>query len=419
MSRSAQATNQGPEKEHRCPACEGHRLIPFYRVSGVPTQSVLLRPTRAAAINAPCGDISLHGCSDCGFIFNPAFDPNTQNYNVDYRPSQGCSTTFSRFHQDLAGYLVDRHGLHNRTVVEIGCGQGEFLQRVCRLGQNRGYGFDPSLVERNEDDVTLIKDVYSARYRDLKADYFICQMTLEHLADPAALIDLVHDAAGGNPDAVVFFQVPDVRRIITETAFWDIYYEHCNYFSPGSLARLLRRRNFLVRSLWTGHQGQYVMLTAQPSRKRAGEPLPGEDTPEEMRRWIQDFSQETELRCRDWSDRLATMAESGKETVLWGGGSKAVAFCTTLTLRYEIKGVVDIDPAKAGTFIAGTGQEIVSPEALRAARPDAVIVMNPIYMEEIREELSRMDLRPELIPITARPAGRLGPKPKFEDGEEE
>ena len=43
---------------------------------------------------------------------------------------------------------------------------------------------------------------------------------------------------------MVFFELPDTERVLTEAAFWDIYYEHCSYFTPGSLARLFRRTGF-------------------------------------------------------------------------------------------------------------------------------------------------------------------------------
>ena len=45
---------------------------------------------------------------------------------------------------------------------------------------------------------------------------------------------------GDRPESVVFFMIPEVMRILNLRAFWDIYYEHCSYWSPGSLARAFR-----------------------------------------------------------------------------------------------------------------------------------------------------------------------------------
>ena len=49
--------------------------------------------------------------------------------------------------------------------------------------------------------------------------------------------------------------------------------------------------------------------------------------------------------------------------------------------------------------MAGTGQAIISPEFLVDYKPDIVIVMNPIYREEIRLDLTRLNLTPELVSI--------------------
>jgi hypothetical protein len=98
-----------------------------------------------------------------------------------------------------------------------------------------------------------------------------------------------------------------------------------------------------------------------------------------------------------WGERIRREADGGRRIVIWGAGSKGVAFLTTLGIRDRIRYAVDINPHKQGCFMAGTGQEVVGPELLRTFRPDLVIVMNPVYREEIRAALRRMGLDPEII----------------------
>ena len=59
-------------------------------------------------------------------------------------------------------------------------------------------------------------------------------------------IATIRRSIGERPDTVVFFQIPNARYVLCDVAFWDIYYEHCSYFTPGSLARLFRRSGFEV-----------------------------------------------------------------------------------------------------------------------------------------------------------------------------
>ena len=90
---------------------------------------------------------------------------------------------------------------------------------------------------------------------------------------------------------------------------------------------------------------------------------------------------------------------AGKKVALWGSGSKAVSYLTTLGLGEEIAAVVDINPHKHGKFLAGTGHEIVGPEALVTLRPDVVLVMNAIYVAEIEANLRQLGLAPEIAAL--------------------
>jgi hypothetical protein len=83
--------------------------------------------------------------------------------------------------------------------------------------------------------------------------------------------------------------------------------------------------------------------------------------------------------------------------VVWGGGSKGVMFLNTLRPERGVEYMVDINPRKRGMYVAGTGQQIVSPEFLRAYRPDTVIIMNAIYGEEIRGQLDRLEVKAEIL----------------------
>ena len=47
--------------------------------------------------------------------------------------------------------------------------------------------------------------------------------------------------------------------------------------------------------------------------------------------------------------------------------------------------------------MAGTGHEVVPPEVLREYGPDLVIVMNPVYVDEIRGTLAELELQPRLL----------------------
>jgi SAM-dependent methyltransferase len=389
-----------------CPACKQSAMKVFYEAQHAPVHSVMLFPTREEAVNFPQGSIALSFCDACGFISNRAFDASLQHYSTRCEETQGFSATFNAFHRKLAERMIDRYNLKGKSIIEIGCGKGEFLNMLCEIGNNHGVGFDPAYVpDRNvspaKDRMTFIQDLYGEKYAGYQADFVCCKMTLEHIPDVADFMTTVRRSIGDRKDTVIFFQIPEVRRVLKDYGFWDVYYEHCSYFSQGSLGRLFRSTGFDVVDLATEYDDQYLMIEARPGMGTPRSPLPQESDLDALKSEVLAFSTQVPKTLERWKQRLRELRVAGKKAVLWGGGSKGVAFLTTLNIHDEVQYAVDINPYKKGTFMAGTGQEVVMPEFLATYRPDLVIVMNPIYMDEIRAEMAKFGAQSELLPITA------------------
>jgi hypothetical protein len=330
--------------------------------------------------------------------------------------------------------LVARFGLAGKDILEIGCGKGEFLLLLCKGGRNRGVGFDPSYrFDRHApapgEDVRFVKDFYSEKYADTPVDFVCCKMTLEHIGPTADFMGIVRRALGVTP-ATVFFMIPDATRIMDDCAFEDIYYEHCSYFSPASLAYLFSSQGFRPLGVDSEFEGQYLTITATTAPETSvGRPgvadrrcaAPGEDrlgnteipgvparSADRFASGISSFPSTFIRKLEYWRERMAENARRGRKAVIWGSGSKGVAFLTALGLGEEIDCAVDINPHRQGYYMPGTGHRIVGPGQLRDVRPDQVIVMNPVYRAEIGEQLRRLGLEPELLTV-ADPCGNRGP----------
>jgi hypothetical protein len=368
---------------------------------GVPTNSCLLIEDRARALHFPTGDIVLAVCRGCGFIFNAAWNSQLTVYSDQYEETQGFSHTFNAFNRAVAEELVSSYDIRGKTVLEIGCGKGEFLNLICELGGNRGIGYDPSFVparQRSKHDIRFVREFFTGQTNEIAPDLLCCKMTLEHIGQTRRFLASVRSVANRG-DSLVFFQVPDVGRILREGAFWDVYYEHCSYFSTTSLKHLFIGTGFAVRRLWTGYDGQYLMIVTSPAG-RGSDLTPGdEDGIAAIIRLCGSFSATVAHSRAAWRSRLRDWAAVGQRTVLWGSGSKAVAFLTTLGVHDEIEHVVDINPYRVGKFLPGTGQRIVAPAFLREYRPDNVVIMNPVYLREVERELARQRCEPRVRTI--------------------
>ena len=388
----------------KCHNCDADTLSAFYRVDNIPVHSCLLMPNRESALAYPHGDLQLGFCRSCGFIQNMLFDPSVHEYSTRYEETQGFSARFRDFATALAKRLIDKYSLRNKTILEIGCGKGEFLALLCELGGNQGIGIDPSYIPERMHGVagsrlTFIQDFYSEKYSHLTADFVICRHTLEHIQPTASFMHMVRRSIGERNDTIVFFEVPDISRVLREQAFWDIYYEHCSYFSLGSLARVFRMTGFEVLDLAKDFDDQYLLIEARPANGSSGKSFPQEKDLKELAQDVTHFQQTFTDRVKAWKETLAKIRDRGEKAVIWGSGSKAVAFLTTMGIRNEIEYIVDINPFKHGKFLAGTGHEIVPPDFLKKYQPDMVIAMNSIYRDEIQRDLTQMHVDAKVMSV--------------------
>lgn len=390
--------------EHSCPSCGHKELTPFYQVRNVPVHSCLMMPTQQEALEFPCGDIVLGFCDHCGFITNVAYDAQMAAYAPNYEDQQSFSPTFNQFALDLANRLIEKYDLHDKNIVEIGCSKGDFLLLLCELGNNRGVGIDPSVVtgrvaSKANDRVRFIQDYYSERYSKYVGDFICCRHTLEHIDQTAEFVQTVRRSIGDRLNTAVLFEIPDTTRVLREMAFEDIYYEHCSYFTPGSLARLFRGCGFEVTDLYRAYGEQYLLIEAQPVATPSQEIHPIEETLVQAAEDVKYFATQINHKLHQWKQYLQQMHQQGKRLVVWGSGSKCVAFLTTLNTGDLIQHVVDINPHRHGKFIPGLGKEIMSPQFLKEYKPDQVIVMNPIYCNEIQQMLNEMGVSTQIVPL--------------------
>jgi len=383
-----------------CPLCGGRDLETFFRVDAVPVHQNLLWRTRESARHCDRGEIALALCTTCGFISNAAFQPALVRYSPLYENSQSCSPQFHAYMEGLADRLIERYGLREKVVVEIGCGKGEFLSMLCERGGNRGIGFDPSVPPDRPatDHITFISDFYSERYAGYRGDLVCCRHVLEHLPDPAAMLTRVRRSIGEHAGTAVYVEVPSAIWILRNLTFWDIFYEHCSYFSPGSLRWLFAACGLRIVALDEVAGGQYLGVEAIPD---------GDGPAAHDADGVRDAAESVAHFVAHYPERLAalraqteSLRRDSRRAVVWGAGAKGVTFLNVLAIQPEfIPYVVDINPRKQGMYVPGTGQQIVHPERLRAYAPDVIFVMNPNYREEISEMVRNAGASGEIVSL--------------------
>jgi len=210
-------------------------------------------------------------------------------------------------------------------------------------------------------------------------------------------VDNIRLAIGNRTNAVVYFEVPNALWTLQDLGIWDLIFEHCSYFSANSLARLFSLHGFEVKRLDEHYNRQFLGIELVRQNGSTGNWKPAL-TVSDMSKFVAAFGTNYRGKVEEWKKKFELLNSDGKRAVVWGGGSKGITFLNVMKQHTRIEYMVDINPRKQGMYVAGAGQKVVSPEFLKEYKPEAVIIMNPIYMDEIRNILGGLGIQPELIP---------------------
>lgn len=348
-------------------------MQPLYRLDHIPVFQNVLYASQDEAIKAIKGkvELSLH---DYGYVFNAAFDPALAAYNPHYHNEQHHSGNFVSHLQEVIGCL-NLGEIHPKKILEVGCGKGYFLEMLRAKGYDT-IGFDPTY----EGDASyIIKDYYSEKYGSMQADLIILRHVLEHVPDPFTFLEMLVKANEGK--GFIFIEVPSIEWIIGKKAFWDIFYEHCNYFSLNALASFF---SACKQDVFFG--GQYFYVLA-PLHTLTTNNFRQESPHGEIQSNSFQFFEEQKQKWKKHFEHPATRA-------VWGAGAKGNSFLNQVDPEQKnISFVVDINPEKQNKFIGGTGHPVIAPRKIAACRIEEMIIMNENYLEEVKTDIGNLPIR--------------------------
>lgn len=314
--------------------------------------------SRETARSCSKGDIRLIEDLTTGLIYNAAFRPELVTYDMHYNNEQAVSGAF-RQHLDAVASLIEK-GMGRNRLVEVGCGKGFFLEKLAREGFDIS-GFDPAY----EGDNPRIQRRYFEPGVIESAEGLILRHVLEHIQNPVDFLRRLRDANGGA--GRVYIEVPCFDWICRHRSWFDVFYEHVNYFRLSDFQRIFKD----VVDIGRVFNDQYLYVVAELASIR-------EPQLDETDRVV--FPE-------NFMPTLADLVVDDRPITLWGGASKGVIFAL-LSERAgrPVARVIDINPAKQGKYLAATGLQVTSPEDARVhmREGDPIYVMNPNYLEEIK-----------------------------------
>jgi SAM-dependent methyltransferase len=332
------------------------------RLEGIPAYQNKMFASESAALDCPRGDLLLVQDEASGLVFNRAFDPECVHYDDSYQNEQGHSPAF-RTHVAQVLELVGRH-FDGSSILEIGCGKGAFLDLMLAAGHD-ARGIDPAYEGDSE---RIIRKHFEPGL-GIRGDAIVMRHVLEHIPSPADFLQSLRTANGGR--GRIYIEVPCLDWILQHNAWFDLFYEHVNYFRLSDFAHLFAD----VLDCGTLFGGQYIYVIAELGSLRdpatAGGAIRRAQIPADFFASL---------------DRCAQIAHSGASSAVWGAAAKGVMFAHHMRIRdIALALAIDINPAKQRHFLGGSGLRVSPPQeglAELGSRPN-VFVMNSNYLSEI------------------------------------
>ncbi|MBN2476189.1 MAG: methyltransferase domain-containing protein [Pirellulales bacterium] len=397
-----------------CLACGGRILYPLYEPDPQPLAALNLPRSAEAAQRALRFPIDFRVCAYCGHIFNTQFDYYKIPYADDSNLMYNGGSRWLGHLEGLVDLLLTKYDALGKTLVDIGCGDGRFLELLREKGPAcRCIGFEPGIEANNARAKGFeVQQDYFHPERDLLAgrpDFLLCRHVIEHLADPRGFVAAIAYWCNlYELFPVLLAEVPRIEKAVEGARVVDFLYEHVSNFTDFSFRVMFESTGFEVLELRPCYGDEVVVAVVQARKIGRIQTL---------RHAAEAFRQRIDRQLVEVRGELRRLRAEGRTIAFWGGTGKGAAFLNAFRLAAdEFPLVVDSDCHKVGRYVPATAQEIRSPDYLVRNPADVIVITTRWRAGDILEEIRQRGIRCETVLMLEggqlRPCAGLGRVPE-------
>ena len=346
----------------------------------VPGNASRYLTTKEEALESPVGTVLLTWNEREKLVSNTAYDANLISYDRNYLTTVASISgaraipTLQYFSSNILPFLSEKP-----IVVDIGCGQGEFVEALLEMGLD-AYGYDTAL---RQDSKRLFQKHWSVEDGAQPADLFVMRCVLPHMGDPFAFLESLFDIY---PLAKVLIEHQNLGWILRNKAWNQISHDHVSIFTSASFPS-----RFHVDSHGSFGEGEWNWVLVSRARI-PGRRLEIDEHTKPRADLPPDFSSLS--KCRLEAIRFVQDGDF-EEVIVWGAAGKGAVLSFTLS-RETDKAIfaIDVDSQKHGLFMEGSGVRVYSPSSLSTlgSEKKLVVVSNPLHFNDVSQLLGANDL---------------------------
>ena len=385
----------------RCRFCGAALEHVFADLGMSPLANRYLRPEEANAME-PFFPLRAYACARCKLVQLEQFESPAGLFS-DYAYFSSYSSSWLEHGRRYTEQMVALLDLGTESqVVEIASNDGYLLQHF----QARGIpvtGIEPAAnvaAVANEKGIPTRVEFFGAETaRALRAetgaDLLLGNNVLAHVPD-------LNDFVAGmkillNPGGTITMEFPHLLVLLAERQWDTIYHEHFSYFSWLTVREVFAShglRLFDVEEIPT-HGGSLRIYGAHAEDPRADTERAAELLERERAAGLErietyvGFGREVAADKLDILSFLIGLKREGLRIAGYGAPAKGNTMLNYCGVGPEIvEFTCDLNPHKQDHVLPGTHIPIRSPEAIRAERPDVVLILPWNLRAEIMDQLS-------------------------------
>ena len=343
-------------------------------------------------------------CETCFLVQLQQFE-TPANIFGDYAYFSSYSDSWLAHARAYTADMVARFGLNgDSSVVEIASNDGYLLQYFAERGIPV-LGIEPArniaLVAEERGIPTLVRffgtETAAALVADgRRADLLLGNNVLAHVPDINDFVCAMTRVL--SPNGVITMEFPHLLRLMAENQFDTIYHEHFSYLSFQTVLRIFSAhglrmfdvqqlpthggslRIFATHAAGSTHQETGAVAALLEEERVAGlqEPATYEAFAEQVRR--------TKRRLLEF---LVGAKEQGKRVAAYGAPAKGNTLLNFCGIGPDmIDFTVDRSPHKQDRYLPGSRLPIRHPDAIRAAKPDYLLILPWNLRDEVTRQMS-------------------------------
>lgn len=362
--------------KNKCPICLSNNNHNVYNQSNtVLARYGFLNKKPKTSSNKSDLYLNINYCNNCDFAWNQAFEYSKVSYDSDAIIESGTfSKRYLKYQSDKASYIKKVIGYKPDVLVEIGAGSGLFIKE---FEAKQKIAIEPSeeakLIDKS---ITVFNDFYKREKFNFKADLIVLRQVIEHVNNPLEFLNdiILSFNKKENKEFFIYIEVPNSTPTFRYGRFYDLYFEHCNYFTNKSLIFLATQLGMEVVDISTGMDAELLSVLL-----RIG--------PNDSSIVKSNLNQNKKIL----DEKIKKNIKSNKKIIAWGASGNGVQILNSLKIDCEtIKYVIDSDINKQGKFVPVTFQEIISPKDAVKENPDIIIILSQFHKKEISEQCKRL-----------------------------